>query len=146
MSAQTRLTLVMVADVAREGVEAFQRYEAAVLPMLERHDGRLERRLRTADGQAEVHIVSFGSRAGYDAYIADPERADHRTLPDVPAVEPVSDATDVPLTATPGHDRKGIPCGTLATGCLARPSVAVAGSLPYAASAWRGGRPALGVV
>ena len=80
MSAQTRLTLVMVADVAREGVEAFQRYEAAVLPMLERHDGRLERRLRTADGQAEVHIVSFGSRAGYDAYIADPERADHRTL------------------------------------------------------------------
>jgi len=80
MSAQTRLTLVMVADVAREGVEAFQRYEAAVLPMLERHDGRLERRLRTADGQAEVHIVSFGSRAGYDAYCADPERADHRTL------------------------------------------------------------------
>jgi hypothetical protein len=80
MSAQTRLTLVMVADVAREGVEAFQRYEAAVLPILERHDGRLERRLRTADGQAEVHIVSFGSRAGYDAYIADPERADHRTL------------------------------------------------------------------
>jgi len=80
MSAQTRLTLVMVADVAREGVEAFQRYEAAVLPMLERHDGRLERRLRTADGQAEVHIVSFGSRAGYDAYIADPERADHRSL------------------------------------------------------------------
>jgi hypothetical protein len=80
MSAQTRLTLVMVADVAREGVEAFQRYEAAVLPMLERHDGRLERRLRTADGQAEVHIVSFGSRAGYDAYIADPQRADHRTL------------------------------------------------------------------
>jgi uncharacterized protein (DUF1330 family) len=80
MSAQTRLTLVMVADVAREGVEAFQRYEAAVLPMLERHDGRLERRLRTADGQAEVHIVSFASRAGYDAYFADPERADHRTL------------------------------------------------------------------
>jgi hypothetical protein len=80
MSAQTRLTLVMVADVAREGVEAFQRYEAAVLPLLERHEGRLERRLRTADGQAEVHIVSFGSRAGYDAYSADPERADHRTL------------------------------------------------------------------
>jgi hypothetical protein len=80
MRAQTRLTLVMLADVAREGVEAFQRYEAAVLPMLERHDGRLERRLRTADGQAEVHIVSFGSRAGYDAYIADPERADHRAL------------------------------------------------------------------
>jgi hypothetical protein len=80
MSAQTRLTLVVLADVAREGVEAFQRYEAAALPMLEQHDGRLERRLRTADGQAEVHVVSFGSRAGYDAYIADPERAGHRVL------------------------------------------------------------------
>jgi hypothetical protein len=77
MSAQTRLTLVVLADVERE---AFQRYEAAVLPMLERHDGRLERRLRTADGQAEVHIVSLGSRAGYDAYIADPKRADRRAL------------------------------------------------------------------
>ena len=80
MPAQTRLTLVVLADVEREGVGAFQRYEAAVLPMLARHDGRLERRLRTADGQAEVHIVSFGARAGYDAYIADPERAHHRAL------------------------------------------------------------------
>jgi hypothetical protein len=80
VSAQTRLILVMLADVAREGVEAFQRYEAAVLPMLERHDGRLERRLRTADGQAEVHTVSFGSRAAYEAYLADPERAEHRAM------------------------------------------------------------------
>ena len=70
----------MLADVAQGGVEAFQRYEAAVLPLLERHDGRLERRLRTADGRAEVHIVSFGSRSAYEAYIADPERAGHRTL------------------------------------------------------------------
>ena len=63
MSGPTRLTLVMLADVAGEGVEAFQRYEAAVLPLLDRHDGRLERHLRTADGQAEVHIVSFGVAA-----------------------------------------------------------------------------------
>ena len=68
----------MLADVPREGVAAFQRYEAAVLPLLERHDGRLERRLRTADGQAEVHVLSFGSRAAYEAYSADPERRDHR--------------------------------------------------------------------
>ncbi len=80
VSPQTRLTLVMLADVAREGVEPFQRYEAAVLPLLERHDGRLERRLRTGDGQAEVHIVSSGCRAAYEAYLADPERADHRAM------------------------------------------------------------------
>ena len=87
MSAQTRLTLVVLADVAREGVAAFQRYEAAVLPLLERHDGRLERRLRTADGRAEVHVVSFGSRAGYDGYLTDPERAGHRALLEGVAVE-----------------------------------------------------------
>jgi hypothetical protein len=80
VSPQTRLIVVMLADVAREGVEAFQRYEAAVLPMPKRHDGQLERRLCTADGQAEVHIVSFGSRAAYEAYIADPERAGHRAM------------------------------------------------------------------
>ncbi len=82
MSTSTRLILVILADVAPEGVDAFQRYEAAALPLLERHDGRLERRLRTADGQAEVHIVSFGSRPAYEAYIADPERAGHRSLLD----------------------------------------------------------------
>jgi hypothetical protein len=107
MSTQTRLILVMLADVAPEGVDAFQRYEAAVLPMLERHDGRLERRLRTADGQAEVHIVSFGSRTAYEAYIADPERAGHRSLLDGLAptqrlleVSDVDPRTPVPTAAT----------------------------------------------
>ena len=96
MTAQTRLTLVMLADVPREGVGAFQRYEVAVLPMLERHDGRLERRLRAADGQAEVHIISFGSRDGYDAYIADPERAHHRALlEEVALTQRLLEVTDV---------------------------------------------------
>ncbi len=75
-----RLTLVVLVDVEPGGVAAFQRYEAVVLPLLERHAGRLERRLRTADGCAEVHIVSFGSRAGYESFVADPERAEHRGL------------------------------------------------------------------
>lgn len=95
-SAQPRLTLVMLADVPREGVQAFQRYEAVVLPLLERHDGRLERRLRTADGQAEVHIVSFESRDGYDAYIADPDRVNHRALLEVFApIQRLLEVTDV---------------------------------------------------
>lgn len=82
MSTPPRVVLVVLADVAPEGVEAFRRYEAAVLPLLERHDGRLERRLRTADGLAEVHVVSFRSRRAYQAYVADPERAGHRGLLD----------------------------------------------------------------
>ncbi len=100
MRTSTRLILVMLADVTPEGVEAFQRYEAAVLPMLERHDGRLERRPRTADGQAEVHIVSFGSRPAYEAYIADPERAGHRSLLDGLALtQRLLEVSDVDLGA-----------------------------------------------
>lgn len=80
MSTSGRLTLVVLADVPADGVDAFQRYEAAVLPLLRRHDGRVERRLRTADGQAEVQIVSFGSRSACRGYLADPERTSHRSL------------------------------------------------------------------
>lgn len=78
MSGAARLTLVVLVDVPPEGVDAFRRYEAAVLPLLERHDGRLERRLRTADGLSEVHVLSFGSRAAYESFAADPARAAHR--------------------------------------------------------------------
>ena len=74
------LTLVMIADVGAEAVDAFQDYERKVLPLLPRHGGRLERRLRTGDGMSEVHVISFDSRAGYQAYLADPERARHRAL------------------------------------------------------------------
>ena len=68
----------MLADVPAEGVAAFQEYESHVLPLLDRHDGRLERRLRSADAQTEVHVVSFGSRVGYESYLADPERVARR--------------------------------------------------------------------
>ena len=76
------LTFVMIADVPPDGVSAFQRYESLVLPLLARHAGRLERRLRTDDALAEVHVVSFESREGYDSYIADEERQAHRSLLD----------------------------------------------------------------
>jgi hypothetical protein len=51
-----------------------------VLPLLGRHGGRLERRLRGSGGQVEVHLVSFDTRSGYESYLADPERTGHRQL------------------------------------------------------------------
>lgn len=72
-----RLIITVVADIPDPDIEVFQEYESLVLPLLERHTGRLERRLRTADGTVEVHVVSFGSRAGYESYLADPERVAH---------------------------------------------------------------------
>ena len=75
-----RLTLVMVADVPPAAVSAFEEYEALVLPLLARHGGRLERRLRSEEATSEVHVVSFASQDGYDAYVADGDRQVHGRL------------------------------------------------------------------
>ena len=72
---QAPLTLALVVDLVTDAVEPFEAYERRVLPLLERHGGRLDRRLRTADGRTEIHLLSFADRAGYDAYLADPDRA-----------------------------------------------------------------------
>lgn len=77
-----RLLITLLADMPAESIAAFRAYEAAVLPLLERHGGRLERRLRTADGRTELHVVSFGSRAGFAAFRADPDRLGHGALLD----------------------------------------------------------------
>jgi uncharacterized protein (DUF1330 family) len=74
------VTYVLVARIPPAGVEAFQRYEAAVLPLLGEHGGRLARRLRTGDGEVEVHVVEFASAAAFDAYRADPRRTEHAAL------------------------------------------------------------------
>ena len=69
-----------VLDVPPEAVAAFRRYEDQVLALLRRHDGRLERRLRTPDGTTEIHVLAFASESGYRGYLSDPERAGHRSL------------------------------------------------------------------
>ncbi|GIJ09001.1 GNAT family N-acetyltransferase [Micromonospora andamanensis] len=66
--------LVALVELPDDAVEAGQRYEDTVLALLPRHGGRLERRLRTGDGCAEVHVIRFDTRAGYEAFLADPER------------------------------------------------------------------------
>lgn len=75
MAADGSLTLLLVARIPRDGVAGFQAYEDGVLPLLTEHGGRLERRLRNADGTIEMHIVRFESRAAFDGYRADPRRA-----------------------------------------------------------------------
>ncbi len=84
MDSPGAVTFVAAIDVPERGREAYLSYERAVLRLLERHGGRLERRLNTSGGLTEVHIVSFGSNAGYQSYLGDPERnAARRLLGDV---------------------------------------------------------------
>lgn len=69
-----RPTHVLIARVPPEGVASFAAYEAAVLPLLGAYGARLERRLRTADGTVEVHILRFEDPASREAFRADPMR------------------------------------------------------------------------
>ena len=76
----SEITYALLFRVPVKGVEAFERYEGLVLPLLEDHDGRLERRLRSPDRLTEVHIVSFPSREAFRQYREDPRRGEHAHL------------------------------------------------------------------
>jgi hypothetical protein len=60
--------VVALLEVALEAVDRFQRYEDAVLPLLTLHGGEVQRRLRSADGTTEVHVLSFPSEDAWRRY------------------------------------------------------------------------------
>jgi len=72
------LLLAAVVEFAVGHAETGQRYEDAVLGLLDRHGGTLERRTRGTDGTTEVHLIRFAARAGYESFMVDPERLAHR--------------------------------------------------------------------
>ena len=69
------VTYVLIARIPAAGIEAFRRYEDAVLPLLAEHGGRLERRLRRDAGDVEVHVLAFATPDGLARYRDDPRRA-----------------------------------------------------------------------
>ncbi|MFF8262672.1 hypothetical protein [Streptomyces virginiae] len=69
------VTYLMLARLPEGGMEAFDAYERAVLPLLAEHGGHLQRRLRTPDDRIEAHLVTFPAPENLDAYRADPRRA-----------------------------------------------------------------------
>ena len=85
-----RFVVVAVIDVGTAAVTEFQRYEDQVLPLLRRHGGELERRLRGPDGTTEVHVLSFDTETAWRGYLDDPERAACRAeLADAPVEQRV---------------------------------------------------------
>jgi hypothetical protein len=69
-----RITYVLLVRIPPQGIEDFQAYEDAVLPLLPEYNGRLERRLRNPDGTVEMHILSFASDTDFQNYRNDPRR------------------------------------------------------------------------
>ena len=68
------LLLAVVVEMAPGNAEAGHRYEDAVLALLARHGGTVERRMRGTDSPDEVHIIRFAERAGLESFLVDPER------------------------------------------------------------------------
>jgi hypothetical protein len=97
MTDQGPLRIVALVEMAAGHAEAGSRYEDEVLALLTRYGGTVERRLRTADGSSEVQILAFGSRAGYEAVLADPQRLALRdALGDAAPTTRVLEVSDVP--------------------------------------------------
>lgn len=74
------VTYLMLARLPEGGLDAFDAYEEAVLPLLAEYGGRLERRLRTLDDQVEAHLITFPTSDVLAAYRADPRRSDAAPL------------------------------------------------------------------
>lgn len=68
---------VMTAKIPEEGVEKFNEYESHVLPLLNEHGAKLERRLQSPDRLIEIHIIWFPSSQSFENYCTDPRRNEH---------------------------------------------------------------------
>lgn len=97
MTAPDLFRIVALVEMASGHTVAGRRYEDAVLAMLDRFGGRVERRMRTADGSSEVQILAFEARAGFEAVLEDPQRLSLRAaLGDAAPTTRVLEVFDVP--------------------------------------------------
>ncbi len=67
-------------DLSRADIALFEQYEAAVLPLLARHGGRLLQRVRSLDAAFELHLIAFDTDQGFECYRTDPDREATRDL------------------------------------------------------------------
>ena len=74
------MLMTAIVRIPKEGLASFLAYEDRVIALQSEHGATLERRVRTADGTTEVHLVRFPSAAALDAYMDDPRRLEHRPL------------------------------------------------------------------
>jgi hypothetical protein len=73
------LLLVAIVEMVPGHADAGRRYEDAVLALLARHGGSVERRLRATDDTGEIQLIRFDDRSGYESFLADPDRLTCRT-------------------------------------------------------------------
>jgi uncharacterized protein (DUF1330 family) len=74
------MRLLVTIDLSGADIAAFEAYEAAVLPLIAVHGGRLEMRVRASDAWSETHLLHFPDEAAFEAYLADPVRQKARSI------------------------------------------------------------------
>lgn len=68
------MLLLATFDLAGADIALFEQYESAVLPLLDRHGGRLLQRVRALDSAFEIHLLEFAQEGGLESYRQDPDR------------------------------------------------------------------------
>ena len=71
---KSEVLLAVLIDIPPEDAAIVLTFEDAVLPLLNRHGGQLQRRLRAVDQSAELQIISFDSGEAKEAFATDPSR------------------------------------------------------------------------
>ena len=75
--------------IYRETDKEFLEYESLVLPLLEKHNGRLLQRFRPSDENIfpagknvpfEIHVIEFDTETDFESYKNDPKRKKHSAL------------------------------------------------------------------
>ena len=66
--------LLATIDLTDALLDAFNAYEAKVLPLLRNHGARLEMRVRSLDRKTETHLLFFPNAQAFANYRADPVR------------------------------------------------------------------------
>ena len=64
---KSEVLLAVLIDIPPEDAAIVLTFEDAVLPLLNRHGGRLQRRLCAVDQSAELQVISFDSREAEEA-------------------------------------------------------------------------------
>ncbi|MGE3691538.1 MAG: hypothetical protein AB7F98_09165 [Novosphingobium sp.] len=68
------MLLLATFDLSGADLTLFEQYEAAVLPLLQQHGGRLLQRVRSLDAAFEIHLLEFADEAGFAGFRSDPDR------------------------------------------------------------------------
>ena len=102
---KSEVLLAVLIDIPPEDAAIVLTFEDAVLPLLNRHGGQLQRRLRAVDQSAELQIISFDSREAQEAFATDPSRLQlMRLLQAASSDNLFSTLQSPPLTMAPQTD------------------------------------------